>query len=387
MQPLFRSMSGSFAVALLAAAGIGVASGVAAAGPAPRTHRTTSSATVWLCHPGTNNDPCTESQSATVVSATGSTSLQSGHPASHSKFDCFYIYPTVSGEKTTNSDLKIQPAETAAAFAQASRFSQVCNVWAPMYRQVTLAGLEKLLSSLNIITAAEAEATAYDSLRSAFEDYIAHDNDGRPIVFIGHSQGAAMLILLLQRLVDEDAALRGRMLMAIILGGNVQVPNGKNVGGSFSHLPLCGALGETGCVIAYSSFPSEPPLLSLFGRPGQGVSLQSLQTRSKGEQVACVNPAAPGGGSATLQSYFPSLGTVPTPWVEYPGLYKATCESAGGATWLEVTKATGGSDHRKLVTEKDGPLWGYHSYDVNLALGNLVNDVSAAEASWSKATR
>jgi len=47
-----------------------------------------------------------------------------------------------------------------------------------------------------------------------------------------------------------------------------------------------------------------------------------------------------------------------------------------------VTKATGSSDRRPVVTEKDGPDWGYHDYDVNLALGNLVADVAAAEAAW-----
>jgi hypothetical protein len=35
-----------------------------------------------------------------------------------------------------------------------------------------------------------------------------------------------------------------------------------------------------------------------------------------------------------------------------------------------------------VVTEQLGPNWGYHVDDVNLALGNLVPDVAAAEASW-----
>ena len=142
--------------------------------------------------------------------------------------------------------------------------------------------------------------------------------------------------------------------------------------------------GETGCVIAYSSFPGEPPDGSIFGRPGTGVSLQSGQTGVQGLQVACVNPASIGGGSSTLEPYFPSSGVAATPWVTYPGLYSARCMNGGGATWLQVGKATGASDHRPIVTEQDGPLWGFHSYDVNLALGDLVSDVAAAEANWSK---
>jgi hypothetical protein len=100
--------------------------------------------------------------------------------------------------------------------------------------------------------------------------------------------------------------------------------------------------------------------------------------------VACTNPAALGGTSATLEPFFPSQGAVPTPWIEYPDLYSARCESGGGATWLQVTKSSGASDQRPVVTEQAGPEWGFHVDDVNLALGNLVADVAAAEASWSR---
>ena len=62
----------------------------------------------------------------------------------------------------------------------------------------------------------------------------------------------------------------------------------------------------------------------------------------------------------------------------------ATCESADGATWLQVTKTSGASDRRPVVTEPAGPDWGYHDYDINLALGNLIADTAAAEKTWSQ---
>ncbi|MGH9059018.1 MAG: DUF3089 domain-containing protein, partial [Acidimicrobiales bacterium] len=233
----------------------------------------------------------------------------------NSAFDCFYVYPTVSTQHSDNSNLNVQRAEVAAAKAQASRFSPVCRVWAPMYRQRTEASLLKGLGG-----DPHADDVAYDSLLSAWRDYLAHDSQGRPIVFIGHSQGAAMLIRLLASEVDPDPALRARTVVAILAGGNVSVPVGKSVGSTFHHLPLCTATAETGCVIAYSSFPSQPPADSDFGRPGQGVSLQSGQTATAGVQVACVNPAALGGGTAGLDPYFltatstPRPPAVTTPW-------------------------------------------------------------------------
>ena len=194
-----------------------------------------------------------------------------------------------------------------------------------------------------------------------WKDYLAHDNHGRPIVFIGHSQGAANLIRLLRSQVDGNAALRDRMVSAIILGGNVQVPVGKTVGGTFAHIPACTKTSETGCVIAYSSFSSPPPAGSLFGRPGQGVSLQSGQEATRGQQVVCTNPSVLGAtGAEPLTPYFvSSASSTGEPWVTYPGLYTGACETSGGATWLQIDSPAG--DSRPVVTPTLGPDWGLHA--------------------------
>lgn len=372
-------------LALLAIVAALVVGGASASAQTPSTARgSTTAATVWLCRPGLASDPCSVSLSTTALAASGSTSLvRETTVGASSKFDCFYVYPTVSKELSTNADLSVGKAEIAVAEAQAAPFSQVCRVWAPIYRQRTLISLLAGLGS-----DPQANVVAYDSVLSAWQDYLAHDNDGRPFVLIGHSQGAAMLIDLMRTQIDNDPSLRARLVSAIVLGGNVQVPSGRLVGGTFQHVPGCSSSSETGCVIAYSSFPTTPPSDSFFGRPGQGVSLQSGQQASKGEQVLCTNPAALGGGSAALIPRFLTItlavANVSTPWVEFPGLYTARCEGSGGATWLNVTSSSASSDTRPRVTEEDGPQWGYHVDDVSLALGNLVADVASEESSYTK---
>jgi hypothetical protein len=355
----------------------------ASAGAASRTIGAASS-TVWLCQPGQTADPCAFSPAATNVAANGTTSRAAAvsDSAAH-RFDCFYVYPTSSRELSNNADLRVQPVERAVAAAQASRFSQVCNVWAPMYRQATLAALNR-----GAAVEPSVIATAYDSLLAAWKDYVAHDNHGRPVVFIGHSQGAAMLIKLLRSQIDPSASLRRRMVSAIILGGNVQVPTGRDEGGSFRNIPTCGSSSQTGCVIAYSSFGSPPPASSFFARPGQGVSLQSGQTARQGQEVACVNPVTLSSQSGDLQPYFLSATsavphvTVSTPWVTYLNLYTAQCERSGGASWLQVTATAVPGDVRPTVSATLGPNWGYHLQDVNLALGDLVADVAGEEAAY-----
>jgi hypothetical protein len=371
------------ALILCVAVMLGAVSAPAASAPSGHEAASTSH-TVWLCRPALADDPCTTSWASTAVSADGSTKVtRSETSTTSSKFDCFYVYPTVSTQRKDNANLTVQAGEIGTAVAQASRVSQVCRVWAPMYRQRTSTSLAKGLGG-----DPAADQLAYASLLSGWEGYLAHDNDARPVIFIGHSQGAAMLIRLLHDKVDPSAKLRAQMVSAIILSGNVQVPTGKDVGGSFAHIPTCDSSRATGCVIAYSTFGSEPPPTTNFGRPGQGVSLQSGQSISKGEQVACVNPANFSSAPSSLLPYFLSTtssvpgATVRTPWVAFPGLYTAQCERKGGSTWLQASATATTGDRRPTVTASLGPDWGYHLDDVNLALGNLVKDVKDEEAAY-----
>jgi hypothetical protein len=352
---------------------------------APRTAlRTDAAGTVWLCRPGLVGDPCQQSLATTSVPAAGARTLSSPTSGLGSSFDCFYVYPTVSPQTTDNANLQIQPAEVDVAITQASPFSSLCRVWAPIYRQRTVASLFKGLGA-----DPRGDQIAYGSVLAAWHDYLDNFNDGRPVIFIGHSQGDAMLIRLLTSQIDPDRRLVDQTVSAIIAGGNVAVPTGHTVGSTFKHLPLCTAAAETSCVIAYSTFPGPPPSDGVFGRPGQGVSLQSGQTATVGVEVACVNPAALAGGIGQLSPLFrTSTMTTPapavsTPWVTYPGLYSARCQTADGATWLQVSHVAAPGDQRPVVTESLGPAWGYHLQDLNLALGNLLADVNTEEQAYA----
>ncbi len=351
--------------------------------------QTDAAGTVWLCRPGLPQNPCDGDMSTTTVTASGKRSVQKDSVGGRKKYNCFYLYPTASNESTVNSDLTVQSTETADATAQAARFSKDCNVWAPMYEQVTVSGLSQANT-----TDPGAYTVAYDSVLADWTDFITNFDNGLPIVLIGHSQGSIMLIKLIQSQIDSTPALRKLVVAAIIAGGNVVVPTGQTVGGTFQNIPLCSTTQLSGCVIAYSSFPSQPPADANFGIPGQGISLNSGQTATSGVQVACVNPAALGGGTADLETYWPLQTPLPipsmappapavtTPWLYYPKQYKATCESQDGASWLQVVPVGVTGDTRPVVDEIAGPTWGYHFQDINLTLGNLVADVHNAEVAY-----
>jgi hypothetical protein len=336
--------------------------------------------TVWLCRPGVAPDPCTNSLDATVVAANGTRTTERASAAADPAIDCFYVYPTVSAQSTPVANLHVDPEETAIAVTQASRFSQVCRVYAPMYRQATLAAITGATSGSG--TGRVGFDAGYQDVVAAWRDYLEHDNNGRGVVLIGHSQGSAVLIRLIKAEIDPNAAERARLVSALLLGGNVTVAAAKNSGGDFSNIPLCRSDSQNGCVVAYSSFLAPPPANSLFGRPSTGP--RAGTANAGGLQVACVNPADPAGGTAPLHSYFTTtkfpgpiggvsgpVPSAPTPWVAYPNRYDAHCVTANGATWLQITPAA--NDARPAVTQTLGPTWGLHLYDVNIALGDLVD--------------
>lgn len=378
-QPLVRRAVTTVA-AVAAAALFAFAAGASAKG------------TVWLCKPGAKPDPCTTDRTATVVSYTGETRHETvqkprrGTPP----VDCFYVYPTVSEQEGPNASLAIEPQETQIAIDQASRFSQDCRVFAPVYRQLTL----KAIDTPGEVTP-EAAETAYVGVLGAFLEYMQRYNKGRGIVLIGHSQGALLLEQLIKERLDPNATLRKRLVSAVLLGGNVLVPEGQLVGGTFASVPTCASATETGCVIAYSSFLKEPPENAFFGRP---TSPLLGGPPPAGMEVVCVNPTllSQTGAVGNLVPYAPTtpfpgtLGAgspVPsasTPWVEPSGVATAQCKHENGATWLNVAPREGLPQHvseelaahNEVAQELVGPEWGLHLYDVNIALGNLVNTVA-----------
>ncbi len=367
---------------------------VAAFALAGATAASASAETTWLCRPGIASNPCLSSEETTVELGNGKSFIEKAKPAKKPPIDCFYVYPTVSsqlmfnekGELIPNATEAIEPEELAIAESQASRFSQVCNVYAPIYPQLTIPAI----NTPGVVTP-EAAAKAYIGVATAFDEYLARYNKGRGFELIGHSQGSAMLEQLIKEQIDTNPARRKQLVGAIVLGGQVIVPEGKTVGGSFKNVPACQFAGQVGCVIAYSSFLKEPPNPSNFGRPES--PLGALGGGAEGvehPQVLCVNPTllAQAPVSGPTLSYYPTLnaygGRFPgllgavvqapkasTPWVASPGEYSAQCEARNGASWLQLNLGSE-TDPRERILETLGPLWGTHLVDVNVALGNLV---------------
>jgi hypothetical protein len=352
----------------------------------------------WLCRPGAH-DACDIDETTTIVAADGKLTKETTWKADpNAPIDCFYVYPTISTDPGQNSDMTADPAEINVIKQQFARFASKCRPYAPLYRQITLVGLRKMLANPSAALPF-GEGVQYTDVKDAWDYYLKNDNKGRGVVLVGHSQGSFILIDLIRREIDGKP-IQSKIVSAILMGTVLPVPKGKDVGGAFQKIPLCHTASQIGCVITFASFRSTvpPPANTLFGKVPDPAMV-----------AACVNPAALAGGSGELHAYLSSDGRtitgttkpkpwvvpevpIDTPWVSTPGLLTARCTSNDNASgYLEVTVNGNPSDPR--VDDIIGDIgvgtnvlanWGLHLVDVNLTMGNLLDIVGAQARAYTK---
>ncbi|QIL01898.1 DUF3089 domain-containing protein [Sphingomonas sinipercae] len=336
----------------------------------------------WICLPG-RTDVCSTPLPTTALNANGYGSVGRSTVAANPPIDCFYVYPTVSGDRGLNSDLTVD-VERAAVETQFARFAGVCRTFVPLYRQMTSGAVAAAAFGSDMRAPGEL---AYNDVANAWRTYLAKSNKGRPFVLIGHSQGSLMIQELIRREIEGKPVAR-QMLRAIIPGYNVLVPQGRLVGGTFQRTPLCSSPAQVGCVMSWVSFRERnvPPDGAIFGFAPPGMT------------VACTNPARPGSPNwEPLDSYFftrsrlavpggpiawSTEGAPSTPYVRTEGLVSARCVNDGRRGYLSVRTNADLKDKR---TDRIGgevavlgmflPGWGMHLADMVIAQGDLLRQL------------
>ena len=119
-------------------------------------------------------------------------------------------------------------------------FGKECNFYAPYYRQISL---ESWLLDEEVIE--ERFEPAMEDVERAFQYYLKHENQGRPFVLAGYSQGAKAVVELLKRMSDKAFS---QVKAAYVIGYRITAEDLK-------HKHIRPAQGETdqGVVICYNS--------------------------------------------------------------------------------------------------------------------------------------
>ena len=133
--------------------------------------------------------------------------------------DTFYIYSTVYfGNEGDPEYASLDNAEMLAGVVvehaiKSSVFEESTNVFIPYYRQAGMRFEAETWMETGDIDAS-LMGSPYVDITAALDYYFQHCNGGRPFVIAGHSQGAAILRLVLMRYFQEHPDYYRRMVAA-----------------------------------------------------------------------------------------------------------------------------------------------------------------------------
>jgi hypothetical protein len=165
-----------------------------------------------------------------------------------SKADVFYIYPTLFLDKKDerwnipidDTSFRKRILENAVRF-QASAWAESGRMFAPFYRQAHIRSYRNLENG-----GREALLFAYEDIKSAFQYYLDHFNNGKPIILAGHSQGSTHLALLLKDFFDGKP-LQKQLVAAYLPGIGLK----KN---EFNTIPLMTSPNQIGGFVSWNTF-------------------------------------------------------------------------------------------------------------------------------------
>ncbi|WBA40493.1 DUF3089 domain-containing protein [Hymenobacter canadensis] len=160
--------------------------------------------------------------------------------------DVFFLHLTTlilpKGWNADPADASLnQFTDKLSIMKQASVFNAAGRIYAPHYRQATLyAFFDSTANS------SQALELAYQDVKASFRYYLAHYNQGRPIILAGHSQGAYHARRLLQEFFDDDPALRRQLVAAYLVGFEVRPER-------YKVLRPCQDSLQTGCYMSWNT--------------------------------------------------------------------------------------------------------------------------------------
>lgn len=168
-------------------------------------------------------------------------------PDSAKQVDVFYIHPTTYNRGSTwNADVN-DAAQNAIVDKrpvkyQATAWNETGRIYAPRYRQALL----RSFFGADQKSGKEALDLAYEDVKRAFEYYLAHYNNGRPIIIASHSQGSYHARRLLKEFFDKGP-LRNKLVCAYVVGFPVFEKE-------YTNLRQCNDETQTGCIVSWASY-------------------------------------------------------------------------------------------------------------------------------------
>lgn len=252
--------------------------------------------------------------------------------------DVFYVHPTLylsGGPWNANlSDKNLNKKCDNCVQQQATAFNSCAKIYAPRYRQAVLRTFMK-----EKVESKNALDTAYADVKKAFEYYLANWNKGRPVILVGHSQGAYHVARLMDDFFTGKPLLK-QLVAAYPIGFDTQ----KN---RYADIPVGDSASQTGCFVTWNTV-------------AWGQDTTGNYTHLRG--CACVNPLT-WKQDATIGENKLHLGAVPFDWKKTETHLLRT-KIHGSLLWVTFTDPSLRKGFYRLGTN-------YHVSDVNLFYMNI----------------
>lgn len=162
--------------------------------------------------------------------------------------DLFLICPTVDMGKDGSYNMSMDNEKVKQNFLGALNmergiYDQAAIMYAPYYRQITFP----------VYSMSEKEMqpyldTAYKDVAAAFEYYFEHQNNGRPLILAGFSQGSQLLIRLLEDYFD-DSKYSDRLVAAYCIGWRIT----EEQLAAHPHLKMAQGENDAGVIVCFNT--------------------------------------------------------------------------------------------------------------------------------------
>ena len=164
--------------------------------------------------------------------------------------DVFYIHPTITTSRKNsawngdvNDDIYRQATLDTAIKYQCSAWYGLGRTFAPFYRD---AHIRSFQDQFKKVGGDDALRFAYEDIKTAFKHYLKHENNGRPIVLVSHSQGTLHAGQLLKDFF-ENQPLQKQLVAAYLVGIAIKPEY-------FQNIPFMTSPAETGGFVTWNTY-------------------------------------------------------------------------------------------------------------------------------------
>ncbi len=268
--------------------------------------------------------------------------------------DVFFVAPTVDTDdelQMSVDDENNRSRFLGALEMERGIIDEQARMFAPYYRQISMKSYELPEEEREKLT-----QKAYEDVSEAFRYYLENENDGRPIMLFGFSQGADMCYRLLEEyFADEE--LGSQLVAAYAIGWGMS----EEEAAEYPHLRFAQSETDTGVIV---SFDCEAPEVTDTLMCPAGVKTHAINPLNWRTDDS---PAAKelNKGACFMNVYSKEIGS------EIPALCGCYIDPERGA--LKVTDVTSEEYPAGLSIFPDGS---YHLYDYQFFFRNLQENAA-----------